>query len=87
MTVTRHEHHPANNPYHNFTVDEDGSAKYKVNIFMNGPHSEHEFEEGDLTLHEHPMTEMLGIHEVDTIPFREEWYQAGLQTFEELEEI
>jgi hypothetical protein len=87
LTVTSHEHHPQTNPYHAFTVDHGEGTPYKVNIFMQGPHSEHEFEEGSLTLHDHPMTEMLTHPEVETIPFREEWYQAGVQTFEELEEI
>lgn len=87
MTVTSHEHHEQTNPYHAFTVHEDDGTPYKVNIFMRGPHSEHEFEEGSLTLHEHPMTEMLTLDEVDTLPFREEWYLEGVQTFEELEEI
>lgn len=87
LTVTSHEHHEQTNPYHAFTVDEESGTAYKVNIFMQGPHSEHEFEEGSLTLHDHPMNSGLTREEVDTIPFREEWYRAGLQTFEELEEI
>ena len=82
LTVTRHEHGPVTNPYHCFMVD--GDDRFKVNIFMEAPHSEHEFERGELTLHEHPMTEPLTIDEVDTWPFREEWYQAGVQTFEEI---
>jgi hypothetical protein len=65
----------------------DGDARFKVNIFMNAPHSEHEFERGALTLHDHPMNEALTIDEVHTWPFREEWYRAGVQTFEELEEL
>jgi hypothetical protein len=87
MTVTSHEHHEQTNPYHAFTVDDESGTRYKVNIFMQGPHSEHEFEEGSLTLHEHPVTSGLTLDDVETIPFREEWYRAGLQTFEELEEI
>lgn len=87
MTVTSHEHREQTNPYHAFTVDEDSETAYKVNIYMQGPHSEHEFEEGSLTLHDHPMHDVLTRAEVDSFPFREEWYRAGLQTFEELEEI
>ena len=87
LAVTSHEHHEQTNPYHAFTVDEDSGSAYKVNIYMQGPHSEHEFEEGSLTLHDHPMNEALTAEEVETIPFREEWYTAGVQTFEELEEI
>ena len=85
LTVTRHEHHDATNPYHCFMVD--GDDRYKVNIYMQAPHSEHEFEEGELILHDHPMTEMLTIPDVESYPFREEWYTAGVQTFEEIEEI
>jgi hypothetical protein len=59
----------------------------KVNIFMNAPHSQHEEETGELVLHEHPMTELLSLSEVSSYPFREEWYTAGVQTFEEVEEI
>jgi len=85
MVVTRHEHNPTTNPYHCFMVE--GDDRFKVNIFMDGPHSEHEFEKGKLTLHDHPMTEALTIDEVDTWPFREEWYEGGVQTFEELERL
>ncbi len=91
LTITKHEFHPTTNPYHCFTtdaaVDNGNDGRYKVNIFMNAPHSEHEEEAGSLTLHEHPMTEMLTIDDVATWPFREEWYQAGEQTFEELETL
>jgi hypothetical protein len=89
LEVTAHDFNPTVNPYHCFTVGESVGAdgRFKVNIFMDAPHSEHEFEEGALTLHEHPMTSMLTLDEVSTYPFREEWYRAGVQTFEELEEI
>jgi hypothetical protein len=85
LTVTDHEFHEATNPYHCFMID--GDDRFKVNIFMNGPHSEHEEEDGELILHEHPMTAGLTIEEVHTWPFREERYQAGMQTFEEMESI
>ena len=83
LTVTRHEHTPVTNPYHCFMID--GDDRFKVNIFMEAPHTEHEEERGSLTLHEHPMTAGLTIDEINTYPFREEWYRAGMQTFEELE--
>jgi hypothetical protein len=51
------------------------------------PHSEHEEENGSLTLHEHPMTAGLTIDDVNTYPFREQWYLTGLQTFEPLLEL
>lgn len=89
MTITEHDFNDALNPYHCFTVGESVGAegRFKVNIFMAAPHSEHDEETGSLTLHEHPMTSMLTIDEVATWPFREEWYRAGVQTFEELENI
>jgi hypothetical protein len=87
LTVTEHDFDPQLNPYHAFTVDGDAGDRFKVNIYMEAPHSEHEFEEGELLLHEHPMTESLTLEEVSTYPFREEWYRAGMQTFEELEKI
>lgn len=85
LSVTAHEFHEATNPYHCFMVD--GEERYKVNIFMQADHSEHEFERGEVTLHPHPLTEGLDLDEVHTWPSREEWYGAGVQTFEELEEI
>lgn len=89
LTITDHDFEPVVNPYHCFTVGEsvgsDGS--FKVNIFMDAPHSAHEEETGELVLHPHPMTEMLTLEEVASYPFREEWYKAGAQTFEELERL
>lgn len=85
LTVTQHEFSPTVNPYHCFTVGDDD--RFKVNIFMNAPHSEHDEEEGELILHPHPMTEGLTLEEVSTYPIREEWYRAGEQTFEEMESI
>ena len=89
LTVTEHDFGDALNPYHCFTVGESVGAdgNFKVNIFMEAPHSAHEEEEGELILHEHPMTSMLTLDEVSTYPFREEWYQSGVQTFEELETL
>jgi hypothetical protein len=51
---------------------------------MEAPHSEHEEEQGSLTLYEHAMTDGLTIDDINSYPFREQWYQAGLQTFEPL---
>ncbi|MEQ9570416.1 MAG: hypothetical protein RLN75_09525 [Longimicrobiales bacterium] len=87
LGVTAHEFGDAVNPYHAFTVDDATGTPYKVNIFMSAPHSEHEAEGGRLTLHDHTMLEGLDVGEVDPIPFREEWYRAGVQTFEELEDL
>jgi hypothetical protein len=85
LRVSQHEFQPADYPYHCFMVN--GDERLKVNIFMNAPHSQHEEETGDLILHEHPMTASLTIPEVSSYPFREEWYEAGVQTFEEVERI
>ena len=61
--------------------------RYKVNIYMEGPHAEHEEERGRLTLHEHEMTEGLTLPDVSDTAFREQWLRGGLQTFEEMERI
>lgn len=87
FTVTRHEYAPTKNLYNAFTVEDGAGGKFKANIYMEAPHSEHEEENGSLTLHEHTMTEGLTIDDVNTYPFREQWYQAGMQTFEPLIEL
>lgn len=83
MTVTDFDYEEQRNVYSCFTVDE--SDRYKVAIFMEAPHAEHEEERGSLTLYEHPMTAGMTIEDVEAYPFREEWYKTGLQTFEKLE--
>jgi len=85
MTVTDFDFEPAKNVYSCFTAD--GSDRFKVNIFMEAPHTEHEEERGSLTLFEHPMTAGLTLEDVETYPFREEWYRSGMQTFERLEKF
>jgi hypothetical protein len=85
LAVTDRAFNRVVNPYHCFTVNGDG--RYKVNIYMDGPHSEHEEEAGELVLHPHALTRGLTLEEVSSYPFREEWYRAGVQTFEELESI
>jgi hypothetical protein len=89
LTVTDHQFSPVVNPYHCFTAGESvgQTGKFKVNIFMDAPHSAHEEEAGELILHPHEMTSMLTLEEVSSYPFREEIYQAGVQTFEELETL
>jgi hypothetical protein len=83
--VTDYHYEPVRNFYNAFMID--GDDRFKANIYMEAPHSEHEEERGSLTLYEHPMIEPLSIADVATYPFREQWYQAGLQTFEPLETI
>ena len=85
LTVTDHQVREVTNPYHCFMID--GDDRFKVNIFMTAPHSEHEEETGELVLHHHPVSEGLTIDEVHAWPFREERYQAGVQTFEEIETL
>ena len=85
LVVTSHDFHPSKNLYNSFMMD--GDDRYKANIYMEAPHSEHEEEEGSITLYEHEMTAALTIGDVHTWPFREQWYAAGLQTFEPLAAI
>lgn len=85
MTVTSHEFMPVRDLYNSFMMD--GNDRYKVNIYMEGPHAEHEEERGRLTLHEHEMTQGLTIPDVSETAFREQWLRGGLQTFEEMERI
>ena len=82
MVVTSHDRSSAANNYMCFTVDPED--RYKVNILMEAVHAEHEEETGSLILSEHPMPEGLTIDEVNTYPFREEWYSNGLQTFDKM---
>ncbi|MGD2046843.1 MAG: hypothetical protein PVJ80_08690 [Gemmatimonadota bacterium] len=83
LLVTDYDFEDGTNVYSCFSVN--ATDRYKVNIFMEAPHAEHEEERGSLTLHEHPMTAGLTIEDVETYPFREEWYKTGMQTFERLE--
>ena len=85
MTVTSHQFAPVRDLYNSFMVD--GDDHYKVNIYMEGPHAEHEEERGSLTLYEHAMTEGLTRSDVSSYAFREQWLRSGMQTFEELERI
>lgn len=82
MVVTSHNQGTAANNYVCFTVDP--KDRFMVNILMEAVHSEHEEETGSLALSEHPMTQGLTIDEVNTYPFREEWYGKGLQTFDKM---
>ena len=85
LTVSEHVFEPTTRLYHCFMVNEH--ERLKVNIFMDADHSQHEDETGELILHDHPMTEALAQAEVSSYAFREEWYGAGVQTFEEVERI
>ena len=82
LVVTEFDRGTAANSYMCFTVDPD--RRYRVNILMEADHTEHEEETGSLTLYEHPMTEGLTIDEINTYPFREEWYGRGRQTFDQM---
>ena len=85
LTVTDFSKKPDTLLFNAFTTDEED--KFKVNIFMQGQHSEHEEETGSLKLYPHQMTEGLDLDDISTVPFREQWFRQGLQTFEELETI
>lgn len=85
LVVTEFDSAPSKNQYCVFTVDDDD--RFKVNIYMEAPHSEHEEERGELTLYDHPFLAGLDPAEIEPYPFREEWYRAGVQTFEELESL
>ena len=85
LRVTDFGTRPAKNLYNCFMADAHG--RYKVNIYMEGPHSEHEEEAGLIRLYEHPMTAGITLSELSSTPFREEWYGKGLQTFEPLESL
>jgi len=85
LIVTDHDFAPSHNLYNCFMAD--GDARFKANIYMKGQHSEHEEERGSFVLHPHAMTVGLTLDDISTVPFREEWYEAGVQTFEPLEQI
>ncbi len=83
--VTDYRAGPVDHLYQSFMVN--GGKRFKVDIHMRGPHSEHEEEAGSLRLYEHPLTSQLTLDEVATCPFREQWMTDGVQVFEELETI
>jgi len=85
LTVTDFSKTPDTLLFNAFTTNKEDA--FKVNIFMQGQHSEHEEETGSLKLYPHQMTEGLDLDDISTVPFREQWFQQGLQTFEELEAI
>jgi len=85
LNVTNFRAAPETVLFNAFTVNDED--RFKVNIFMKGDHTEHEEEAGSLTLHPHEMTEGLTLDDISSIPFREQWFHGGLQTFEELEKI
>ena len=85
MEVTDHRKQAVDHLYQSFMVNAD--RRFKVDLHMRGPHSEHEEESGSLKLHDHPMTSRLDRDGVDTRPFREQWMTDGVQVFEEMERI
>ena len=82
LVVTEFDRGKTANNYMCFTVDPQD--RYRVNILMEADHTDHEEETGSLTLYEHPMTAGLTIDEVNSYPFREEWYGKGMQTFDRM---
>ena len=85
LSVTNFHPEPDRLLFHCFMME--GERRFKVNLFVEGAHSEHEEAAGSLVLHNHPMTEQLTLGEVEGYPFREQWFHGGTQTFEEVERI
>jgi hypothetical protein len=85
FSVTQRLFEPIRNLYTAFMTD--ASGRFQANIYMEALHSEHEDERGSLTLYEHEMTAPLTLADVNSYPFREEWYRAGMQTFDPLETV
>ena len=85
LTITNFRPEPDRLLFHCFMME--GERRFKVNLFMEGAHSEHEEEAGSLVLHNHPLTERLTLDEVEGYPLREQWFHGGVQTFEEVEQI
>jgi hypothetical protein len=85
MEISQHRWEKADDLYQSFMVD--GKRNLKVDIHMQGTFSEHEEEKGRIEIHDHPMTERLDPEEIETVPFRELWMRAGMQTVEELETL
>jgi hypothetical protein len=85
LHVTKYAFEPVRHLYNSYMID--NGSRYKVNIYMEGPHSEHEEEKGELILHDHPFTEALNRQEVSRHAFREQWLKGGVQTFEEMEKF
>jgi hypothetical protein len=83
--VTPYAFQPVRHLYNSYMVNDGG--RYKVNIYMEGPHSEHEEEQGELILHDHPFNSALRRNEVSRTAFREQWLKGGVQTFEEMEKF
>ena len=85
MEITDYRSETVDHLYQSFMTSR--GHRFKVDIHMRGPHSEHEEESGSLKLYEHPMTSGLDLDEVATCPFREQWMANGVQVFEELERV
>lgn len=85
LTVNEHKWTKVNHLYQAFTVEPP--RRFKADIHMEGPFTEHEEESGDIVIHPHPMCEPLLDADVASYPFRELWMKDGVQTFEELQTI
>jgi len=69
--------------FHTFMSDDEGNFVSHVTMEGEG-YSEHEFENGSLTLYEHEMTKGLTLDEVNDYPFREQWMKTGVEKFSPL---
>lgn len=86
MSATSHTFEPADLLFHSFVSDDEGNFKSNLTMRSEG-YSEHEFERGSLTLHEHEMTQGLTIDEIADYPFREQWMKRGVEIFAPLESV
>lgn len=80
MTTTSYKFEPVELLFHTFMSDDDGNFLSHVTMEGEG-YSEHEFENGSLTLYEHEMTKGITIDEVGPYPFREQWMKNGVEKF------
>lgn len=86
MTATSYQFEAAELLFHSFTSDDEGNFLSHVTMEGEG-YSEHEFENGSLTLYEHEMTEGLTLDEVNDYPFREQWMKRGVEKFSPLQSL
>lgn len=68
--------------YQSFQGDDSGS--YMGIMDMQGQLSEHEEGTGSVRLHEHRFFRQANLSDMDTLPFREMWMKAGVESYHAL---
>ena len=68
--------------YQSFQYDQSGA--YMGIMDMKGTLSEHEENTGTIRLYEHRLFEGLDLSAMDTVPFREMWMKAGVESYHDL---